>query len=96
MLLLVFTEWEAKAPINGFDNRRKAEISNWTACIRVLIKIVVTFIGYPTKTFQPIITTDSKPDNNMGMVLVSQTGSKTLKEVVVTGQGLTAHRKPYR
>ncbi len=48
-------------------------------------KISITFIGYPTKIIDPVVTTDSKPDKNLGVVLVSP-GAKTLKEVVVTGQ----------
>jgi len=47
--------------------------------------LVITFIGYPSKTVGPILTTDSKPDKNTGVISVSP-GSKTLKEVTVTGQ----------
>ncbi len=48
-------------------------------------KLSITFIGYPTKIIDPVVTTDSKPDKNLGQIIVSP-GSKTLKEVVVTGQ----------
>ncbi len=48
-------------------------------------RIVITFIGYPTKSVEPIVTTDSKPDKNIGIVPVSP-GAKTLSEVKVTGQ----------
>jgi len=48
-------------------------------------KLSITFIGYPTKIIEPVVTTDSKPDKNLGVVVVSP-GAKTLKEVVVTGQ----------
>ncbi len=48
-------------------------------------KLVITFIGYPSKTIDPVVTTDSKPDKNLGQVLVSP-GQKVLKEVTVTGQ----------
>lgn len=48
-------------------------------------KITITFIGYPTKTVDGIVTTGAKPDKNLGIVLVSP-GAKTLKEVVVQGQ----------
>jgi outer membrane receptor protein involved in Fe transport len=48
-------------------------------------KLVITFIGYPNKTIDPVTTTDSKPDKNLGTVVVSS-GAKTLKEVTVTGQ----------
>ncbi|MDR3694344.1 outer membrane beta-barrel family protein [Mucilaginibacter sp.] len=47
--------------------------------------LVITFIGYPTKTVGPFTTTDSKPDKNTGVISVSP-GAKTLKEVTVTGQ----------
>ena len=48
-------------------------------------KLTITFIGYPTKTIDPIVTTDSKPDKNMGNVFVAP-GARALKEVVITGQ----------
>jgi outer membrane receptor protein involved in Fe transport len=48
-------------------------------------KLAITFIGYPTKIIDPVITTDSKPDKNVGIIVVSS-GAKALKEVVVTGQ----------
>jgi hypothetical protein len=48
-------------------------------------KIVITFIGYPTKTIDGIVTTNAKPDRNIGAIKVSP-GAKTLKEVVVQGQ----------
>ncbi len=48
-------------------------------------KIVITFIGYPSKTIDPVITTGAKPDKNLGAVVISP-GSHTLKEVVVQGQ----------
>jgi len=47
--------------------------------------LVITFIGYPTKTVGPFVTTDAKPDKNAGQIFVSP-GAKTLKEVTVTGQ----------
>ncbi len=48
-------------------------------------KLSFTFIGYPSKIIDPVITTDAKPDNNVGVILV-RPGSKTLKEVTITGQ----------
>ncbi|MDB5006568.1 MAG: TonB-dependent Receptor Plug Domain protein [Mucilaginibacter sp.] len=48
-------------------------------------KLSITFIGYPTKVIDPIVTTDSKPDKSLGSVFVAPS-SKLLKEVVVTGQ----------
>lgn len=48
-------------------------------------KITVSFIGYPTKTFDPVETTASKPDNNMGNLVIAPS-AKALKEVQVVGQ----------
>ena len=39
--------------------------------------LVITYIGYPTKTVGPFVTTNSKPDNNVGSIVVSP-GAKTL------------------
>jgi outer membrane receptor protein involved in Fe transport len=47
--------------------------------------LVITYIGYPTKTVGPFTTTAKKPDNNVGAIVVSP-GAKTLKEVQVSGQ----------
>jgi outer membrane receptor protein involved in Fe transport len=48
-------------------------------------KLSITFIGYPNKIIDNIVTTDAKPDKNLGAVFVSP-GAKALKEVTVTGQ----------
>ena len=48
-------------------------------------KLVITFIGYPSKTIDPVVTTAAKPDKNVGSIFVSP-GAKALKEVVVSGQ----------
>jgi outer membrane receptor protein involved in Fe transport len=48
-------------------------------------RLSINYIGYPTKNIQPVITTLSKPDLNIGNVLFSS-GSKTLNEVVVVGE----------
>ncbi|HEY4324798.1 MAG TPA: TonB-dependent receptor, partial [Mucilaginibacter sp.] len=55
-------------------------------------KLLITFIGYPSKTIDPVITTDSKPDKNLGSILVSP-GAKVLKEVVVEGQAALIENK---
>ena len=47
--------------------------------------LVITYIGYPTKTIGPFTTTAQKPDKNVGAIIVSP-GAKTLSEVKVTGQ----------
>jgi outer membrane receptor protein involved in Fe transport len=48
-------------------------------------KLTFAFVGYPTKTVNNVVTTLSKPDKNMGDVVVSP-GTNTLGEVNVTGQ----------
>ncbi|MDB5121327.1 MAG: TonB-dependent receptor [Sphingobacteriales bacterium] len=47
--------------------------------------LTITYIGYPTKTIEPVTTTLSKPDNNVGSIIVSA-GARSLNEVVVVGQ----------
>jgi outer membrane receptor protein involved in Fe transport len=47
-------------------------------------KISLSFIGYPAKIIDPVITTPAKPDNNMGAILLAPS-AKALKEVVVSG-----------
>ncbi|HEY2583617.1 MAG TPA: outer membrane beta-barrel family protein [Mucilaginibacter sp.] len=55
-------------------------------------KLLITFIGYPNKTIDPIVTTGEKPDKNLGSILVSP-GAKVLKEVVVEGQAALIENK---
>jgi outer membrane receptor protein involved in Fe transport len=47
-------------------------------------KIAISYIGYPTKVIDPVLTTGSKPDKNLGSIVVSP-GAKALKEVVIKG-----------
>jgi len=50
-------------------------------------KITITSIGsYQKKTIVPVVTTPSKPDNNMGNIVMSP-DNRVLKEVQVTAQG---------
>ncbi|MCQ6958187.1 outer membrane beta-barrel family protein [Mucilaginibacter aquariorum] len=74
----------AKTPINGVltDEKGNFKLDNVRAG---KYKITISFIGYPTKTFDPIETTASKPDNNMGQLVIAPS-AKTLKEVQVVGQ----------
>jgi outer membrane receptor protein involved in Fe transport len=74
----------AQSPINGVltDEKGNFQINNLRAG---KYKITVSFIGYPTKTYDPIETTASKPDNNMGTLVISPS-AKALKEVQVVGQ----------
>jgi len=46
---------------------------------------VISFIGYPSKTIDPVTTTASKPDNKMGAVLLAP-GAHALAQVNVVGQ----------
>ncbi|EHQ25253.1 TonB-dependent receptor domain-containing protein [Mucilaginibacter paludis] len=73
-----------RAPLNGVLTDEKGsfklnEVKNgkW--------KIVVSFIGYPNKTIDPVVTTPEKPDFNMGTVFIAPSG-KALKAVQITGQ----------
>jgi outer membrane receptor protein involved in Fe transport len=74
----------AKTPINGVltDEKGNFKLDNISAG---KYKITVSFIGYPTKTIDPVITTASKPDNNMGAIVIAP-GARALKEVQVLGQ----------
>lgn len=46
-------------------------------------KLRIVYVGYPDKFVGSIVTTDSKPDKNVGQVLVAPS-TKSLKEVSVT------------
>lgn len=48
-------------------------------------RLTITFIGYGSKTIDPVTTTDTKLDVNLGEIKLSP-NTKTLGEVVVTGQ----------
>ena len=72
-----------KAPLNGVLTDVKGgfklndvKAGKW--------KIAVSFIGYPTKYIDPVITTPEKPDVNMGNIIVAPSG-KTLKSIEVVG-----------
>jgi outer membrane receptor protein involved in Fe transport len=73
----------AKTPINGVltDEKGNFKIDNLKAGS---YKITISFIGYPSKTIDPVTTTLSKPDNNMGNVLIAPS-ARALKEVQVVG-----------
>lgn len=55
-------------------------------------RITISFIGYTTKVIDPISTTDSKLDLNIGNIILSP-NSKVLKEVVVEGQAVLVENK---
>ncbi len=73
-----------KAILNGTltDDKGKFSLNNIAPG---KYKISVTFIGYPTKIFDPVETTPGKPDNNMGNVVVAPS-TKTLNAITVVGQ----------
>jgi outer membrane receptor protein involved in Fe transport len=48
-------------------------------------RITISFIGYHTKVIDPVVTTNSKPDINLGTIKLSP-NTKVLKEIVVEGQ----------
>ncbi len=79
------------APINGVltDDKGQFKLDNVKPGS---YKIGVSFIGYPTKFIDPVTTTLSKPDFNMGNVIVSP-GAKALAEVQVTGQAALIENK---
>jgi outer membrane receptor protein involved in Fe transport len=72
-----------KSPINGVltDDKGNFKIDNIHPGS---YKITLAFMGYNPKTVDPITTTDSKPDKNMGNVLFSSRAN-ALKEVAITG-----------
>jgi outer membrane receptor for ferrienterochelin and colicin len=81
----------AKTPINGVltDEKGNFKFDNIRAGA---YKITVSFIGYPTKTIDPITTTAAKPDNNMGSVIIAPS-ARALKEVQVVGQAALIENK---
>ncbi|RYE36052.1 MAG: TonB-dependent receptor [Sphingobacteriaceae bacterium] len=62
-----------KAPLNGVvtDSKGVFRINNISAG---KYKITVSFIGYPSKTIDPVTTTPGKPDANLGNILLSPSG----------------------
>jgi len=73
------------APINGIltDEKGNFKIFNIKAGA---YRVTISFIGdYQTKNINPVITTLSKPDNNIGNIVLSP-NAKVLNEVTVTGQ----------
>jgi outer membrane receptor protein involved in Fe transport len=81
----------AKTPINGVltDEKGNFRLDNIRAG---KYKITVSFIGYPTKTYDPVETTAAKPDNNMGTLVVAPS-AKALKEVAIVGQAALIENK---
>jgi len=55
-------------------------------------KLRITYVGYPDKFVQGVVTTDSKPDKNMGTIVVAPS-AKALKGVEVTGTAALVENK---
>lgn len=73
------------APINGMLTDEKGNFKLYNIKANSY-KITITFIGgYLTKTINPVTTTLSKPDNNLGVILI-RPDDRVLSEVKVTGQ----------
>lgn len=73
-----------KSPINGVltDSKGSFKIDNVKPGS---YKLVISFLGYPTKTIDPVVTTAAKPDAKMNNIFLSP-GSKTLATVNIVGQ----------
>ncbi len=73
-----------KVPLNGVvtDEKGVFKINNVNSG---KYKVTVSFIGYPTKTIDPVTTTPGKPDFNLGSIRLSPSG-RMLKGVDVVGQ----------
>jgi hypothetical protein len=82
---------KGKVPLNGAvtDGKGSFKLND----IKIgKYKIVVSFIGYPSKTIDPVETTPEKPDFNMGAILVAPSG-KNLKAVNVVGEQAVIENK---
>ena len=73
-----------KVPLNGVvtDEKGAFRINNINTG---KYKVTISFIGYPTKTIDPVTTTLGKPDFNVGAVRLSPTG-RMLKGVDIVGE----------
>ena len=74
----------SKVPITGSLTDEKGDFKLNEVALGTY-KLTVTCIPYPTKSVEPVSTTVSKPDNNVGNIIVSAVAN-TLKEAVVVGQ----------
>lgn len=55
-------------------------------------KLRITYVGYPDKFVSGVVTTDSKPDKNMGVIYVAPS-AKLLKGIEVTGTAALVENK---
>jgi outer membrane receptor protein involved in Fe transport len=72
-----------KSPITGVltDDKGNFKLDNVHPGV---YRLEVTFVGYPTKVIGNVETTLSKPDKNLGVLVVAPS-AKALKEVTITG-----------
>src|SRR5476651_2422610 len=72
-----------RSPLNGVltDDKGNFKLDNVKPGI---YRIEVSFVGYPTKVINNVETTLSKPDKNLGTIVVSSSRKK-LDEVQVVG-----------
>lgn len=73
-----------KTPINGVttDEKGNFKLDNINSGS---YKIVVSFLGYQSKTIDPVTTTASKPDHNMGTIILAPS-ARALNTVQIVGQ----------
>jgi len=77
---------QGKAPINGAITDEKGSFKLFNIKPGSY-RLLITFVGdYKPKTVNPIVTTPSKPDNNVGNINISPS-TTSLNEVTITGQG---------
>jgi len=74
-----------KVPLNGVLTDEKGNFKLNDMKIGKY-KVTITFIGYPSKTIDPVVTTPQKPDFNMGTIVVAPSG-KTLNAVNINSAG---------
>jgi outer membrane receptor protein involved in Fe transport len=80
-----------KSPINGVLTDEKGGFK-LDGIHPGAYKIRISYVGYPDKFVDGIITTDSKPDKNMGQIVVKPS-AKALKEVAITGTAALIENK---
>ena len=75
---------KGKAPLNGVltDDKGNFKLDGIAAGS---YKLSISFIGYPAKIIDPVTTTSSKLDKNLGTIVLAPS-TNTLKAVVVEGQ----------
>ncbi|WP_426668793.1 TonB-dependent receptor domain-containing protein [Mucilaginibacter sp. McL0603] len=80
-----------KAPINGVltDEKGNFKIEGLHPGA---YKLRIAYVGYPDKFVDGIVTTDSKPDKNVGIIRVAPS-QKSLKEVQITGTAALVENK---